>query len=416
MKKNVSSILALFIVLVYVVNFTACEKLKPDNLKANYNLQKANGFYTEEKYKKAVEHYEAALELNPELEQVFIYIGTSYSSLYRPGKEDERNKMYAEKGVEFLIKAGEVAPDDDQVILALGDLYDKQGNVEEAEKCYLKIMEKNSDDPKSYYTLANFYSKNGNMDSADAMYKKRIEMNPEEPEGYHYYVGYLQDQRRWPDAVVAHENRLFAMLDSSIILTDREIGKLMNDAEDIKKINDFIATVKKNKRVDKAEKQRLIDESLQKLEGKLSLEDTNAKIEELKKQKEEKITAAESKNSELDDETKRKVSETYYSIGNVCWNWSYQTNEDFMAASERKVILDKGISSLEKAIALTPDYATPYSYMGLLYREMIKIDGANRDKYVKLNEKWNKKFINIYKRAQRSEAYRKELEQLGKEE
>jgi len=416
MKKNVSSILVLIFVLALAVNFSGCENLKPSNLEANYNLKKANGFYTEEKYKKATVAYEKALELNPKLEFIYLYLGTSYSSLFRPGKQDDRNKGYAEKGVEWLLKAREFDKENEKVIIALGDLYDKMDNFEEAEKCYLDILKNKTDDPKSYYTLANFYSKSGKFDEADAMYRKRIELNPEDPEGYHFYVGFLGDQRRFSDAVVNHENRLFAMLDSSVVLTNREVAKLLADAEQIKKINSYIDLVKKNKRVDPEEKKRLIEESQQKLEGKLSLEDTNKKIDELKLQIEEKKKQAETTIDSFDEKKKQTLAEAYYSIGNVCWNWSYQSNEDMMAPAERAPIIDKGIGALEMAIKIAPGYANPYSYMGLLYRERIKVDGSKRDEYIKKNEQFNKKFINIYKKAQRSEAFANELEQIGKKE
>lgn len=415
MKKNVSSILVLFVAVVLMVNFFGCDKLSPTSLKANYNVKKGNGYYTEEKYRKAVEAYETALELNPELKFLYVYLGTSYSSLYRPGKEDERNIGYGEKGVDYLKRAMENEPENEKITLALGDLYDKLGNTEEAEKCYLSIKERKQDDPKAYYTLANFYSKNGMTEQAEEMFKQRIELNPEDPEGYHYMVGFLQDQRRWPDAIVAHEKRLYAMLDSSIILTMREIEKLEADAEQIKKINDYVELVKKNRRVAKEEKQRLIDESQQKLEGKLSYEDTMKKIDELSLQNEEKKKQAEAQFEGLDDEMKQKLAETYYSIGNVCWNWSYQTPADMMAAKEREPIIDKGMNALQKAIDITPSYANPYSYMGLLWREKIKVNPLKTEEYVAKNKEYNKKFINIYKRAQRSEAVRKELEKIGSE-
>jgi len=416
MKKNVSSILVLIFVLALAGSFTGCENLKPSNLEANYNLSKANGFYTDEKYLKAAEAYEKALELNPKLEFIYLYVGTSYSSLFRPGKQGGRDDEFAKKGIEWLIKAKAFDPTNDKVIIALGDLYDKMNNFEEAEKCYLEILERNASDPKSYYTLANFYAKNAKFDQADAMYKKRIELNPEDPEGYHFYVGFLGDQRRFKEAVDNHENRLYAILDSSIVLTKREITKLEEDAVNIKKITDYIDIVNKNTKVDPQEKKRLVEESQQKLEGKLSLEDTNKKIEEMKLQIEEKTKQAEATIDGFDETKKQTIAEAYYSIGNVCWNWSYQSNEEMMSPAERAPIIDKGIAALEMAIKIAPDYANPYSYMGLLWRERIKVDGTKRDEYVKKNELYNKKFISIYKKAQRSEAFSKELDDIGKEE
>ena len=415
MKKNVSSILVLVMALVLMLNFFGCEKLKVSNLKANYQLKKANKFYTEEKYKDAYKAYEKALELNPKLESIYIYLGTSYSSLYRPMKTGDRNKMYGEKAVEYLLKAKEYDPENENVTIALGDIYDKMGDFEQAEKYYLEILEKAKDDPKSYYTLASFYSKNSKPDSADEMYRKRIELEPENPEGYHYYVGFLQDQRRWSDAITAHEKRLYAMLDPDIVKTMLEIEKLQNETVEVKKIVDLMEKIKKNKRVDQAEKQRLLDESKQKLEGKLLPEEAEKKIEELNKTLKEQIKLAEATIDGMDEQKKQQIAEAYYSIGNVCWNWSYQTHQDYMSAQERDPIIEKGIECLKKAIKIAPDYPNPYSYIGLLYREKIKVEPLKSEEYIKLNNEYNKKFMNIYKRRQKSEAFRKELEEMGKE-
>ena len=205
------------------------------------------------------------------------------------------------------------------------------------------------------------------------------------------------------------------MLDPSIIKITREIEKLEDDTVGVKKLVDFMEKLKKNKRVDKAEKQRILDESQQKLEGKLLPEEAEKKITELKVKIEEQVKLAEATIEGLDDEKKQKVAEVYYSIGNVCWNWSYQTQTAFMAAQERDPIIEKGLDNLKKAIKIAPDYAYPYSYMGLLYREKIKVEPLRKDEFVKLNEKYNKRFLDIYKRKQQTEAFRKELEEMGKE-
>ena len=248
------------------------------------------------------------------------------------------------------------------------------------------------------------------------MYKQRIELNPEDPDGYHYYVGFLQDQRRWSDAIATHEKRLYAMLDSSIILELREIEKLQDDIVQVEKSEKFIATVMKNKAVAKEEKDRLIAESKEGLEGKLPLDEAKKKIEELEKSVKAKAEIAEATVKDLEEEQKKNIAELYYSIGNVCWNWSYQTGEEFMAAAERDPILEKGMSSLQKSIDILPEYANPYSYMGLLWREKIKVNALKRDEFIKKNEEYNKKFIQIYQRAQKREAYEKELQQIGTED
>jgi tetratricopeptide (TPR) repeat protein len=402
-------------VLVFMFHFSGCEKLKVSNLEANYHLKRANELYRDEQYKKATAEYEAALELNPKLEFIYKYLGTCYSQIYRPMKESETNKAYGEKAVENLKMAMELEPDNEKIIVALGDIFDKMGNMEEAEQYYLKIKEKSADNPKTYYTLANFYQKNGKADEAEQMYLQRIELNPEDPDGYHYYVSFLQDHRRWPDLIDIHNKRLYAILDSSIILTMREIEKLGKDADMIEEVTKYMDMVKKNRRVDKEEKERLLAEAEARLEGKLSLEETNNKMKELQAGVEAKAERAVKTIDAMSDEEKQVIAEIYYSIGNVCWNWSYQAPRDFMSAEERDPIIEKGIAALNKAIEISPEYAFPYSYMGLLYREKIKVNPLKKDEYVKMNEEYNKKFIEVYQRKKKSEAYREQLERMGAE-
>jgi tetratricopeptide (TPR) repeat protein len=436
-------------VLVILFNFVGCDKLKVSNLQGNYYLKQANRYYQEEVYRRAIEAYETALSYNPELKMVYIYLGTSYSQVYRPMKDTERNREDGEKAEEYLLKAKEYEPDREEVIIALGDLYDKMGNFEKAEEYYRMILEKKRSEfdsvkqelkdaqdsgdtkkakelqkdlsekmtgtVKAYYTLANFYEKNGRTDLAEGMYKQRIELDPKDPEGYQYYVGFLQNQRRWEDAITNHEKRLYSILDPDIIDILKEIDQLQADTESVKDTTAFIDKVKKNRRVDPEEKKRLLTEAEQRLEGKLPVEEAEKKMAELKQNLEKKIKRAEATADTLDEKEKQEVAETYYSIGNVCWNWSYQTPTDFMAAEQREAIIKKGLISLEKATTLAPDYADPYAYMGLLWREMIKVDPLKRDQFVKKNEEYNKKFTDIYKRKKRQEEYKKQLEEMGQE-
>jgi tetratricopeptide (TPR) repeat protein len=201
-------------------------------------------------------------------------------------------------------------------------------------------------------------------------------LNPEDPDGYHYYVGFLQDQRRWSDAIDNHEKRLYAMLDPGVILILQEIAHLQSGTGEIK--------------------------------------ETNKKTKELNTRLKNKIKQAETTIKTFDPEKKQEVAEVYYSIGNVCWNWSYQTPVDFMSPRERNSIIEKGLQNLKKAIEIVPGYPDPYAYIGLLYREKIKVEPLKRDEFVKLNEKYNKKFTEIHKRKKRSEEYRKHLEEMGK--
>jgi len=416
MKKNVSSILVMVLVLSIMLIFTGCEKLKMSNLESNYHLKLANKAYQDEQYKVAVKEYEEALKLNPNHKFIYIYLGTAYSQIYKPGKEnDPRNKDFGDKAISNLLQAKDFEPENPDVIIALGDMYDKLGQIDEAQKFYMQILEKNPNDPKSYYTLANFFSKNGKNEEAEEMYKKRIEMDPKAPEGYHYYLGFLQNQRRWAETIENYKRRLYAILDPTIVIDMREVEKLTKDADEVDKIQKNIDVIRKNKVVDQAEKDRLIGEAQEKLKGKLSMDQAKDRIAQLNTQIEANIKKAESSIPSLDEQKKIVVAECYYGIGQIYWNWSYQTPKEMMAEPERNQIFEKGMAMLNKSVEVSPDYAEPYAYMGLLYREKAnKIDPTNAAKYLKLNEEFNKKFTEIYSKKKKAEALNKQLEEESK--
>lgn len=208
MKKFCSVLLIIFVSTLIIAGFTACDKLKITNLKANKHFKTGNKFYSEEKYKKAIAEYEAALQLNPNLNAAFYYLGSSFIMVYKPGDDSEKNKEYGAKATEYLQKALELDPENKNIIQALGDINDKMRNFELAEKYYLQVQKFTPNDPASYYTLAGFYNNNAKYDKAIEMYEQRIALDPANPEGYLYLADFFQNKRKWDDAIKNHELRI----------------------------------------------------------------------------------------------------------------------------------------------------------------------------------------------------------------
>jgi len=228
MKKLCSLLLIAFLTALIVSSFTACDQLKITNLKANKHFKTANKFYGEEKFKKAIAEYEAALQLNPKLKAAYYYLGSSYVMVYKPGDDSEKNKEYGVKATEYLQKALEMDPESKNIIQALGDINDKMRNFDMAEKYYLQVQKFTPNDPVSYYTLAGFYSNNAKYDKAIEMYEKRIALNPADPEGYLYLAGFFQDKRKWDDAIKNHEIRIAKIGESA--MGEKEKTELLADA------------------------------------------------------------------------------------------------------------------------------------------------------------------------------------------
>jgi tetratricopeptide (TPR) repeat protein len=228
MKKLCSLLLIAFLTALLVSSFTACDQLKITNLKANKHFKTANKFYGEEKFKKAIAEYEAALQLNPKLKAAYYYLGSSYIMVYKPGDDSEKNKEFGVKATEYLQKALEMDPENKNIIQALGDINDKMRNFELAEKYYLQVQKFTPNDPVSYYNLAGFYNNNAKYDKAIEMYEKRIALNPADPEGYLYLAGFYQDKRKWDDAIRNHEVRIGKIGESN--MDEKAKNELLADA------------------------------------------------------------------------------------------------------------------------------------------------------------------------------------------
>jgi tetratricopeptide (TPR) repeat protein len=328
MKKLWSVMLLLILASFILISFSGCDQLKISNLKANKHFKLANKYFTDEKYKKAIGEYEAALKLNPDLQAAFYYLGSSYVAVYKPGDDSEKNKEFGNKATEYLQKALALKPENKDIIQSLGDINDKMRNFEQAEKYYVQIQKFTPNDPAAYYNLAGFYNNNARYDKAIEQYEQRIALDPSDPEGYLYLAGFYQDKRKWDDAIKNHETR-------------------------IEKIN-------------------------------------------------ENTTMEEKAKNEL-------LADAYYRLGHVCWNKSYQTPADIMAAVERLQVVQKGFDALTKATELSPNFPDPWIYMKLLYLQKAIAEPLKKPQYDKEGEKMLQKFQELRKLKLASEQFMKDL-------
>ena len=198
--------------LAVIFAFAACQNISYSKLSANYHFGKANSFFRENQYRKAIAEYEATLKFNPKMIQAFRFLGESYKQLYRPGVESQINKELETKALSALTKALEIEPNNKDIIYSLGDMYDKLRKFDEAEKLYLRIIELEPEDMSNYYVVAEFY-KRYSADNreiakkAESMYLRRIETDPENPQGYAYMATYLQEAAGGPEELLKSYER-----------------------------------------------------------------------------------------------------------------------------------------------------------------------------------------------------------------
>jgi len=190
-----------------VFAFSACQDISYSKLSSNYHFGKANSFFRENQYRKAITEYEATLKFNPNLTQAYRFLGESYKQLYKPGVDTPLNKELEKKTLDALTKAHEIEPNNRDVIYSLGDMYDKLKKFPEAEKLYLRIIELQPENMSNYYVVAEFYKRysSDNKDvakKAESMYLRRIETDPDNPQGYAYMATYLQEAAGGPEELL----------------------------------------------------------------------------------------------------------------------------------------------------------------------------------------------------------------------
>jgi tetratricopeptide (TPR) repeat protein len=186
---------ALAIALVWTL--TACGDLSVSKLSANYHFAKANRFFTQNQYRKAITEYELTLQDNPTMTQAYRFLGESYKQLYKPGVNNADNNEKKDKALEALNRAMAIEPNNKDIIFSLGDMYDKLRDFPKAEKLYLRILELEPRNMANYYVLAEFYKRYAgeNKESgkkAESMYLRRVEMDPENPQAYAYTANYYE--------------------------------------------------------------------------------------------------------------------------------------------------------------------------------------------------------------------------------
>jgi len=207
-RNGINILLSVFLILSFIFISTSCEKLSVGRLKANQHFTRANQFFTDGKYRDAIEEYELALNFNPELVEAYRFLGESYKNLYKQGVETEENENKAEKALESLNKALEIDSNNKDIIQSLGDMYDKMRDFEKAESMYLKMIEMEPTKMGNYYVVAEFYKRYSGSEGekgeegikesktpfqkAEEMYLRRIESEPENPQGYAYIAQFYE--------------------------------------------------------------------------------------------------------------------------------------------------------------------------------------------------------------------------------
>ncbi len=209
--QSSSRALRLALVIGLCSTLTACGWV--DKLKAQQAFKDANGAYKAQDYKKAAEHYEEAIRLNPELTPALFYLGNSYDNLYKPARAGEaENDALLTKALEYYQKAFEQDPSPEIRKLALNYMVAAYGaerlnDPEKAEPLIQKMVDLDPSDPTNYFALAKLYEDGGRYEDAEQMLLKAKEMRPNSSDVYMQLAGYYNRQGDFEKTIDALNQR-----------------------------------------------------------------------------------------------------------------------------------------------------------------------------------------------------------------
>jgi len=150
-------------------------------------LDQGNAFFREEKFDTALAMYEQFYEKNPNAYQVLLNIGDCY-----------REKGELEKAMETYNKVLELAKTDQalgvtmtaKTLAAIGLVYLKQNNLEEATKYFKQSVDTAPQDEILAYNVGEVYWNSQQLDEAQKYYELASSLKPEWPEPY-LKLGYV---------------------------------------------------------------------------------------------------------------------------------------------------------------------------------------------------------------------------------
>lgn len=137
------------LVLVGLFASVGCNKLK-----ARDQLNKGVQAYKNARYEEAIDRFQKAVGLDPNLINARLYLATAYAQQYIPGAETPDNNNMAEQAITQYKNVLQQKPNDLNAIKGIAYLYLQMKRFEDAKDYYRKVTELDPNDPESYYSIA----------------------------------------------------------------------------------------------------------------------------------------------------------------------------------------------------------------------------------------------------------------------
>lgn len=124
-----------------------------DRLKARDHLNKGVTAFSGQRYEKAVEEFQEAVALDPELLNAQLYLATTYRAQWTPGVYTDENAAFSKKAIETFEKVLEQDPENNNAMANIAGIYNANDEPDKAKEWYRRRLEVDPNNPEPYYGI-----------------------------------------------------------------------------------------------------------------------------------------------------------------------------------------------------------------------------------------------------------------------
>jgi tetratricopeptide (TPR) repeat protein len=149
--NKTARIITLAAVLLAVFSSVGCDKLR-----ARDQLNKGVEAYKNNHYEQAIDHFQQAVRLDPNLIVARMYLATAFVSQYIPGVDSPDNLRIAQQAIDEYQKVIDANPAREQKVNSakgIAYLYLNEKKWDEAKKYYRMASDLDPNDPEPYYSI-----------------------------------------------------------------------------------------------------------------------------------------------------------------------------------------------------------------------------------------------------------------------
>jgi len=142
----------LFLLICFLLGTANCQFR--DKLAAREHLNQGVQSYTAKKYDEAVEEFKAAVELDPELIDAYLYLATAYRAQFVPLALSPDNLRRGQQAIATFEQVLEMDPGNTTAMANIADIYRNMNEPEKAKDWYRNLMNANYDKAEALYGIA----------------------------------------------------------------------------------------------------------------------------------------------------------------------------------------------------------------------------------------------------------------------